>query len=232
MAQVFLVHGDRLQLAGVVTRLGSGQSSVGSGQSSVDSGQSSVISVGDRPQLEEACTRAVGDLCRLAVQDGQPVVAGEIDGLRSLAALPLRSGNTIIGALALGALEPDAFADRLGFTETIAGLLAVRLQNTLLHQELQERAAGLEETVIERTRELQAERDRTQAILDTVGESVVVTDPDGQVLFANPATAVLTGAARDDALGRPLWHRWTQQSRTEMPARGADCAARRAGLAG
>jgi YVTN family beta-propeller protein len=39
----------------------------------------------------------------------------------------------------------------------------------------------LEQTVAERSQELQTERDRTQAILDTVGESVVVTDLDGGV---------------------------------------------------
>ena len=54
----------------------------------------------------------------------------------------------------------------------------------------------------ERTRELQTERDRTQAILETVGESVVVTDLDGQVLFINPATTALTGCARDKELGQ------------------------------
>ncbi len=55
MAQVFLVHGDQLHLAGVATHL--------------------------TEQVAQVRTLAVGEcLCGLAVQDGQPVYAGEVDG--------------------------------------------------------------------------------------------------------------------------------------------------------
>ena len=90
-------------------------------------------------------------LCGLAVRDGRPVYAGDIEndercsrtyclaqGLRSVVALPLRSGETIIGALALGSVTRDAFADRLTFLETAAEQIAVGLQNALLLQEIQE----------------------------------------------------------------------------------------------
>ncbi len=167
-------------------------------------------------------------LCGLAVRDGRPVYAGDIEndercsrayclaqGLRSVVALPLHSGETIIGALALGSVTRDAFADRLTFLETAAEQIVVGLQNALLLREIQERAAGLEEIVTERTRELQTERDRTQAILDTVGESVVVTDPDDQVLFLNPATAALTGFSRNELLGHPIWNHWSAQTVTQ-----------------
>jgi len=171
----------------------------------------------------------LGDcLCGLAVRDGRPVYAGDIEndercskpycqayGLRSVVAFPLRSGEAIIGALALGSVTRDAFADRLTFLETAAEQIAVGLQNALLLREIQERTAGLEEIVTVRTRELQTERDRTQAILDTVGESVVVTDPEGQVLFLNPATTTLTGFSRNELLGQPIWHHWSAQTLTQ-----------------
>ena len=171
---------------------------------------------------------AVGEcLCGLAVRDGRPVYAGDIaddarcsrkhcmaNGLRSVVAQPLRSGDTLIGVLALGSVTRNAFADRLTFLETAAEQIAVGLQNVLLFQQIQERAAGLEEIVAERTRELQTERDRTQAILETVGESVVVTDLDGQVLFLNPATTLLTGFSRNELFGQPLWRHWSMQTLT------------------
>lgn len=204
MAQVFLLRGGQLHLAGVSTHL--------TGRVT----QARVLNVGE-------C------LCGLAVQDGQPVYTGEIDGdprctrtdchadgLHSVVALPLRSGDTVLGALALGTISPDALADRLGFLTTIADLIAVRLQNARLHQDIRERAAGLEEIVAERTRELQRERDRTYAILETVGESVVVTDLEGQMLFTNPAAAILTGRQRNEDLGRPIWHVWSQRDRAEI----------------
>ena len=130
-------------------------------------------------------------------------------GLNSVAVLPLRSRDKVIGVLALGSLARDALAGRLTFLEMAAEQVAIGLQNALLHQEILERAAGLEEAVAERTRELQTERDRTQAILETVSESVVVTDLDGQVLFINPSTEALTGFSRDEVLRQPLWGSWS-----------------------
>ena len=168
-------------------------------------------------------TCALGEcLCGQAALDGQPIVSGDIHhdarctrdsckayGLNSVAVLPLRSRDQVIGVLALGSLARDALAGRLAFLEMAAEQVAIGLQNALLHQEIQERAAGLEEAVAERTRELQTERDRTQAILETVSESVVVTDLDGQVLFINPSTEVLTGFSRDEVLRQPLWGSWS-----------------------
>ncbi len=204
LAQVFLLREGRLHLAGVCTDLAG--------------------------SVAQVCRLNVGEcLCGRAVQERQPVYAADVEcdarvtlkhchanGVHSLAALPLRCGEAIIGVLAVAAVAPDALAGRLAFLETVADLVAVRLHNALLHQELREHAAGLEETVGQRTRELQAERDRTRAVLETVGESVVVTDLDGQLLFVNPATTTLTGHDRDEELGRPLWRDWTEQARTEI----------------
>ena len=200
MAQLFLLKEDRLDLAGVHARMG----------------------VQVIPQTE--CV--VGEcLCRLAVTERRPLYAGDVQSdarctraecragaLHSLLASPLHSGDAVFGVLVLGARARDAFAGKLAFLETAADQIAVRLQNALLHREIQERAAGLTEIVAERTLELQTERDRTQAILETVGESVIVTDLDGQVLFSNPATEALTGFSRDETLGQPIWRGWSAQA--------------------
>ena len=204
MAKLFLLRENRLCQAGV--RFGE----------LVPEKQPQVFDVGE-------C------LCGLAVRDGRLLYAEDIEndqrcsrtyclthGLRSVVALPLHSGEAIIGALALGSVTRDAFADRLTFLETVAEQIAIGLQNALLLQEIQERAAGLEEIVTERTRELQTERDRTQAILETVGESVVVTDLDGQVLFLNPAAATLTGFTRNELLGQPIWRDWSAETLTQI----------------
>lgn len=200
LAQVFLLREGGLYLAGVCTDL--------------------------TPPLTPVCCFKMGEcLCGEAVQTRRPVYAADVDcdprvtlkhchagGVHSLAALPLHSGETIIGALAVGAVALDAFAGRLPFLETVADLVAMRLQNGLLHQEVKARAASLEETVAERTQELKTERDRTRAILETVGEPVAVTDLAGRILFANPATETLTGFSREQLLGQPIWQGWTMQS--------------------
>jgi PAS domain S-box-containing protein len=53
-----------------------------------------------------------------------------------------------------------------------------------------------------RALEFQIERDRTQAILDTLGEAVIVTDINGDIQYINPVTVSLTGYSRNDLLGR------------------------------
>ncbi|OQA18001.1 MAG: Sensor histidine kinase TmoS [Chloroflexi bacterium ADurb.Bin360] len=135
--------------------------------------------------------------------------------LHSLIALPLHSGATVIGVLVLGATGVDAFAEQRAFLETVADHVAVGLQNALRYQEIGERSAGLEELVAERTFELRTARDRTQAILEALGEAVTVTDMEGQVLFANPAKFSLLGCPEEELLGRPLWQWWSSLSPAE-----------------
>ena len=52
---------------------------------------------------------------------------------------------------------------------------------------LQAQADTLRRQVQERTSELQIERDRTLSILESVGESIIVTDLDARILYVNPA---------------------------------------------
>ena len=54
---------------------------------------------------------------------------------------------------------------------------------------------------------LQAERDYTRSVIDTASSMIVVTDPDGTVIAANPATTTLTGFAEEELVGRPFWER-------------------------
>lgn len=65
-----------------------------------------------------------------------------------------------------------------------------------------------------RALELQAERDRTQAILEALGEAVVVTDVAGIIQYLNPATALLTGFANEEALGQS-WQLWENHETDE-----------------
>jgi PAS domain S-box-containing protein len=51
-------------------------------------------------------------------------------------------------------------------------------------------------------RQLQAERDRLNAILENIGDAVVVTDPEGVISFVNPAWERLNGYSAEEALGK------------------------------
>jgi PAS domain S-box-containing protein len=53
-----------------------------------------------------------------------------------------------------------------------------------------------------RTFELQSERDRTQSILEALGEAVIVADMEGKLQYLNPAASALTGYTREEAVGQ------------------------------
>jgi PAS domain S-box-containing protein len=50
--------------------------------------------------------------------------------------------------------------------------------------------------------DLKAERDRTQSILEALGEAVAVTNTNGSIQYLNPATLHLTGFTMNEALGQ------------------------------
>jgi PAS domain S-box-containing protein len=54
-----------------------------------------------------------------------------------------------------------------------------------------------------RAKALQLKRDQTQAILEAVGEAVIVTDRLGVIQYLNPAAITATGYQLDEAVGRP-----------------------------
>jgi PAS domain S-box-containing protein len=129
-------------------------------------------------------------------------------GLRSRVNLPLLAGGRIIGALNLVSREPNAYQpSQLPILQQAADAVAAAIENAQLYQALQDHAAQLEDQVRNRTAELQAERDRTQAILDSAAEGVIVTDLAGSIEYMNPAAAKLTGFSRHEALGQNarLW---------------------------
>jgi PAS domain S-box-containing protein len=75
-------------------------------------------------------------------------------GFTSFAALPLRSKGEIIGALGLASRVERDFAERANFLETLAGQVAVAMQNSLLHEQVQRYAVELEQRIRERTQDL------------------------------------------------------------------------------
>lgn len=75
--------------------------------------------------------------------------------------------------------------------------------------------ATMEAMVIQRTHELRHERDRTRAILEALGEAVIVADMHGDIQYLNPAAGELTGLSRPAGLDN-FWWQWQQADQASM----------------
>jgi PAS domain S-box-containing protein len=157
----------------------------------------------DSPYRHDATPlHRVGEcLCGLAMREGIPVYSRNIhvdarctwnecrkSGIRSFAALPLLTGDQMIGVIGIASGTEVDFERQSSFLEALSGEIALGLKNALLLEEVKEHAASLEQEVIERrrtTEELRRERDRAQNYLDTVEAIVVALDQEGRITLIN-----------------------------------------------
>ena len=152
------------------------------------------------------------------VRERQPVRVGNAEadpryvvispGTQSVMAAPLVAGERVIGVVSVDSPRPDAFSgDDLRLLTTLAGQLATIFEKARLDTELIQHAAMLEQRVEMRTAEIRRAQARTQAILDALGEGVVVTDTQGTIQYVNPAMEQLTGYSARESIGQNprLW---------------------------
>ena len=118
---------------------------------------------------EETPGHRVGEcLCQLAIKDEKPIFSIDIHndprctgkeckeaGLGSFAALPLRSGDNLIGVLGLASGTTGDFEEQAPFLQTLSNEMAIGLQNALFHEEVQRYADKLEQRVAIRTAQLE-----------------------------------------------------------------------------
>jgi len=118
---------------------------------------------------EETPVHVVGEcLCGLAIKGEKPIFSIDIHndprctwreckeaGLGSFAALPLRSGDNLIGVLGLASGTKRDFQQQAPFLQTLSNEMAIGLQNALFYEEVQRYAGKLEQRVAKRTAQLE-----------------------------------------------------------------------------
>ncbi len=123
--------------------------------------------------------------------------------IRSWIGAALLVKGRLIGVLNVDSHTVNAYNARMGeMVAAFANQAAVAIERAQLYERLQIQADGLVQQVAQRVAELQAERDRTLAILESMGESVIVTDTQPRILYVNPAMERQSGYTRAEVLGK------------------------------
>jgi PAS domain S-box-containing protein len=119
--------------------------------------------------------------------------------LRSILAIPLRVKGKVSGVLEVTDVEPNRFHEPdLTLLESLSNSAAIAIENARLIE-------GLEEEVAVRTAEIKAEQEKSEAILQNVGDAIAMFDPDLRIRYVNPAFTQRTGYQRDEVLGREIF---------------------------
>jgi two-component system phosphate regulon sensor histidine kinase PhoR len=104
---------------------------------------------------------------------------------RSVICVPLRARERGLGALTVARtrIAPTYGADELAFVEDVAGRVAIAVDRTRLHQEVEERADAA-------------------GVIAHVGDGVVLVDRNGIVRLWNPAAERITMLSASEVIGR------------------------------
>lgn len=182
-------------------------------------------------------------LCGIAAQTGTPAYSLDIrmdarcmwpeckeSGFRSFAAVPLHTGEGVVGVLGVGSKVERDFRTVSPFLETAADHLAVAVRNVLLYEESQAYAARLQQAIAERETAQQAllsrEREAREAslmlrnVLDTIPVRVFWKDRNLRYIGCNVLFALDAGLQRPfEVVGKDdyamAWHDHAEKYRAD-----------------
>jgi PAS domain S-box-containing protein len=119
---------------------------------------------------------------------------------RSALAVPLEADDDVLGALLMFHPQPNYFTqDHLRLVEAAARQVAIGINNAELYRLIRDQAERLGSML----RAQQEEASKSQAILESVADGVMVTNAQGRVILFNEAAERVLGAMREEIIGRP-----------------------------
>ncbi len=132
-----------------------------------------------------------------SVQQGEPVLQNRLcDGFSTLnggsieccsLGIPLIVADEVIGVMVVERQRHFSITpEDLNVLEPLAAQLAISVSNARLFERVRQQTLELEARVIERTSEIREQQERTEAILRSVADAVIVFDLSGHVVLTNP----------------------------------------------
>ncbi len=155
----------------------------------------------------------------ILTEKGQPMIISDVlaserfrlaegsEYIRGWIGAPLWARGKLVGLLTVDHSRPGMYSEKDSKkVMDFANQAAIAIENARLHVSVQVHAEELQWRVEDRTAELRREKEKTEAILRSVADGVVVTGLDGEILLANPvATRWLTVKANGQPVpNRPL----------------------------
>ncbi len=121
--------------------------------------------------------------------------------------VPVIGHGRMLGLIALGPkFGGDEFStEDLDILRVLARQLSPLIENIHLVTQLRQHAEDLEQRVVERTAELNTTMERSQAILASVGEGVIVIDLRGRIQTVNEAYERQSGFSNRELIGKTIW---------------------------
>ncbi len=110
-------------------------------------------------------------------------------------AIPLIIADEVTGVLIVARKKAYSItADDVDALKPLAAQIAISISNARLYEKVRQQTVVLEERVIQRTAEIRHQQERTEAILRSVADAVIVFDLKGQVMLTNPAARAIFDA--------------------------------------
>lgn len=153
----------------------------------------------------------------LAAQTAEPQIVADVrleplyeagipvENMRSAIVVPVQVKGNVVGVIDVESPRLNAFSEKdLHFLTTLAGLVAAVIERARLYESLLTQKDVLAVLVNQRTAELESERDRTVAILESAGEGIILTDTAVNILYMNRAMERMSGYGRGELTGQNL----------------------------
>lgn len=120
---------------------------------------------------------------------------------RSAVVTPLMVGDDVIGAIMVFHRQSAYFSeDALGMVQAIGGQVAISINNAHLYELIRDQAERLGAML----RNQQVESSRQTAILESVADGVLVTNPKNEINFLNHSANLILQVEESEILGKPL----------------------------
>ncbi len=123
--------------------------------------------------------------------------------------VPLMSQGRAMGALLVGSRRAGAYSPRdKRFLQLVATQISLAVEKSRLYEAVLRHARSLEERVVARTAELQAEKTRFESTVQSLREGLVLFGLDGMTSFANRRASELLQVPLEELIGTHVKDLW------------------------